>query len=414
MRRSCAPSTRASTGAPPRSAPAAQARCSCSRLAPSRSCRATACGWRDDAPADTRAPHRSHRGDGSHGGRRPGQRPPGGPIRCGHRLERERGQGRARGVHLAQRRPAPRVADVRHDARGHPRRPECHRPPLASVRVRRPGAAGSLAGRRRGRGRSRRAGHAPRPASRSLPAGVHRRRRRERRGRLRDGARARSRDGRPRRAGSTLGPAAAAAILALRAADGSDTPLSTPATRRAPLPASTASPRTARSRSRPGWATVTPFVLRTARSSARPAVRGDQQEVRRRLQRGKRLGGDGVTTPSARTPDQTEIALFWVESSPLQWNRIARTVAAATRLDPWEQARLFGLLNMALADGYIGSFETKYHYNYWRPVTAIRARTPTATRDERRPDLDPAGDDATDPGLRLGTRGPRWRSVPGF
>jgi hypothetical protein len=38
-----------------------------------------------------------------------------------------------------------------------------------------------------------------------------------------------------------------------------------------------------------------------------------------------------------------------------------------------EQARLFGLLNMALADGYVGSFETKYHYNYWRPVTAIRA-----------------------------------------
>ena len=87
----------------------------------------------------------------------------------------------------------------------------------------------------------------------------------------------------------------------------------------------------------------------------------------------KALGGDGVTTPSARTAEQTEIALFWVESSPLQWNRIARTVAAATRLDLWEQARLFGLLNMALADGYVGSFDTKYHYNYWRPVTAIRS-----------------------------------------
>ena len=87
----------------------------------------------------------------------------------------------------------------------------------------------------------------------------------------------------------------------------------------------------------------------------------------------KALGGDGVTTPSARTADQTEIALFWVESSPLQWNRIARTVAAATRLDLWENARLFGLLNMALADGYIGTFDTKYHYNYWRPVTAIRS-----------------------------------------
>jgi hypothetical protein len=86
----------------------------------------------------------------------------------------------------------------------------------------------------------------------------------------------------------------------------------------------------------------------------------------------KRLGGDGVTTPSERSAEQTEIARFWVESSPLQWNRIARTVSAAQGLDPWEQARLFGLLNMALADGYVSSFETKYHYNYWRPVTAIQ------------------------------------------
>ncbi len=86
----------------------------------------------------------------------------------------------------------------------------------------------------------------------------------------------------------------------------------------------------------------------------------------------KRLGGDGQTTPSERSSEQTEIALFWVESSPLQWNRIARTASASRGLDAWQQARLFGLLNMALADGYIGSFETKYHYNYWRPVTAIR------------------------------------------
>ena len=87
----------------------------------------------------------------------------------------------------------------------------------------------------------------------------------------------------------------------------------------------------------------------------------------------KRLGGDGVTTPSERTAEQTEIALFWVESSPLQWNRIARGVATNRGLDPWESARLLGLLNMALADGYIGSFETKFQaYNFWRPVTAIQ------------------------------------------
>lgn len=86
----------------------------------------------------------------------------------------------------------------------------------------------------------------------------------------------------------------------------------------------------------------------------------------------KRLGGNGTTTPSERTPDQTQIALFWVESSPTQWNRIARSVSNAVRLNPWENARLFALLNLALADGYIASFATKYHYNYWRPITAIR------------------------------------------
>src|SRR5215213_6526776 len=66
----------------------------------------------------------------------------------------------------------------------------------------------------------------------------------------------------------------------------------------------------------------------------------------------KSLGGDNTTTPSLRTADQTEIALFWWESSPLKWNRIARTVSSEQGLDLWDNARLFGLLNMALADGY--------------------------------------------------------------
>ncbi len=85
----------------------------------------------------------------------------------------------------------------------------------------------------------------------------------------------------------------------------------------------------------------------------------------------KALGGDGAATPSGRTPDQTQIGLFWVEASPVGWNRIARTVSATAGLNLWENARLFALLNIALADGYIGSFQAKYQYNFWRPVTAI-------------------------------------------
>jgi hypothetical protein len=64
--------------------------------------------------------------------------------------------------------------------------------------------------------------------------------------------------------------------------------------------------------------------------------------------------------------------LFWLESSPLAWNRLARSVSADRGLDVWENARLFGLLNLALADGYIGSWESKYVFNFWRPVSAIQ------------------------------------------
>ena len=80
-----------------------------------------------------------------------------------------------------------------------------------------------------------------------------------------------------------------------------------------------------------------------------------------------------MITPSARTADQTQIALFWVESSPVGWNRIARTVSLAKGLNLWQNAQLFALLNMALADGYIASFDTKYAYNFWRPITAIQS-----------------------------------------
>jgi hypothetical protein len=176
-----------------------------------------------------------------------------------------------------------------------------------------------------------------------------------------------------KRKGVNVGARAAAAILALRADDGSDTPLLDFAYPQGTEPGEYRFTPGTPFAFAPGWADVTPFVLRRSsqfRADAPYAVTdaaytADFDEV-------KHLGGDGITTPSDRTAEQTEIALFWVESSPLQWNRIARTVAAEEGLDLWEQARLFGLLNMALADGYVGSFETKYLSNYWRPVTAIQ------------------------------------------
>lgn len=187
--------------------------------------------------------------------------------------------------------------------------------------------------------------------------------------------------------GISLGERAAAAIVADRAGDGSGTAVT------GPCPTSTdpgvyqCTPGTPFVFA-PGWGQVKPFVLRDAaqfRPDPPPAVTSSR--YLRDFNEIKRLGGDGVTTPSARTPDQTQIALFWLESSPSQWNRIARTVSATRGLDLWENARLFALLNVAMSDGYVGTFDTKYHYNFWRPVTAIRA---AATDGNPATDPDPS------------------------
>jgi len=173
--------------------------------------------------------------------------------------------------------------------------------------------------------------------------------------------------------GVALGKAAAAAILALRAADGAVGPFLN-----FNCPQDT---DPGEYQCTPGtpfivfelWEKVTPFVLQHS-SQFRP---GPPYAVKSRkytadFNEVKSLGGDDISTPSARTADQTEIALFWLESSPLKWNRIARAVSIDKGLDLWQNARLFGLLNIALADGYIAMVDAKNHYNYWRPITAIR------------------------------------------
>ena len=86
----------------------------------------------------------------------------------------------------------------------------------------------------------------------------------------------------------------------------------------------------------------------------------------------------GAAVDSARTPEQTEIARFWAdgagtETPPGHWNSIAREVSASTGNTLEQNARLFALLNVAMADGAICAWDAKYTYNFWRPVTAIRA-----------------------------------------
>jgi hypothetical protein len=176
-------------------------------------------------------------------------------------------------------------------------------------------------------------------------------------------------DGQAKTDGIAVGQAAAAAILALRDGDGSDTQLQDLAYPQGTAPGEWRFTPGLAFAFAPGWGQVTPFVLRDpSQFRASQPYPLKTTKYARDLDELKNLGG----VVSARTADQTEIAHFWVESSPLRWNRIARTVVPGAGFDVWENARLFALLNMALADGYIGSWESKYRYNFWRPVTAIQ------------------------------------------
>jgi hypothetical protein len=177
--------------------------------------------------------------------------------------------------------------------------------------------------------------------------------------------------GHAKAAGIAVGRASAAKILTRRAADGSNTTFldfnyvsgSEPGYFQfiPGFPFAVA----------PGWGKVTPFVLKSSTQfPPNPPYRLTSKRYAEDFNEVKSLGAAQSAT---RTAEQTEIALFWVESSVLGWNRIARTVSAQCGLDLWDNARLFGLLNLASADGYIADFQNKYTYKFWRPITAIRA-----------------------------------------
>lgn len=83
----------------------------------------------------------------------------------------------------------------------------------------------------------------------------------------------------------------------------------------------------------------------------------------------KRLGAANSTE---RTPWQTETARFWVISGADAWNQATRALAATKALPLLDSARLHAHVNMALFDAFLAIFDAKYHYEFWRPVTAIR------------------------------------------
>jgi hypothetical protein len=192
------------------------------------------------------------------------------------------------------------------------------------------------------------------------------------------------REGRAKTAGIDLGRRAAFAILSLRADDGSQHPEPRLGTdfsvsgapgkwRQDPvsqIPLALGS----------HWGEVEPFVLSSPdqfRVPPPPPMEG--AEYASAYDEVKRLGGDGLTTATERTAEQTMVGLYWAYDGtpslcapPRLYNQITLLIAEQMESSVDELARLLALVNVAMADAGTAIWESKYYYQLWRPITGIR------------------------------------------
>jgi len=170
--------------------------------------------------------------------------------------------------------------------------------------------------------------------------------------------------GEAKSAGVRLGEAVAAGVLQARAEDGSEAADAYRPKARAGVYVPTAITVAST------WPNLKPFIL-TAPSQFRPQPpialgseqwAADYNEI-------KALGG---RTISKRSPRQTEDARFWLAPGPVIYYPVVRQVAAAAKLDLLDSARFMALVAMARNDAFVAVFDAKYHYDFWRPITAIR------------------------------------------
>src|SRR5882762_1728737 len=178
-------------------------------------------------------------------------------------------------------------------------------------------------------------------------------------------------DGVAKTEGIRIGQAVARGILAQRSNDGAD---------QAPLPYVFGSapgdyqstpPNFPKQPQFTHWRNVTAFALKQAdqfRPGPPPALTSDRygddmNEV-------QSLGVSGGTTA---TPDEALTGRFWNGAIQNYWNEIAQTASLDRHLTIAEEARVFALLNLSVADSVVAFYDAKYTYNRWRPVTAIRA-----------------------------------------
>ena len=171
-------------------------------------------------------------------------------------------------------------------------------------------------------------------------------------------------DGPAKEEGVALGQKVADGLLTLRANDGSNEPDGyrprTTAGRyvaTAPVVASM-------------WGKVTPFAMKSgSQFRPRPPIDLKGGEWADDYNEIKAVGGKNSTT---RTALQTETGRLWLYTGPGTFMPLAVQLAQAKGLGVNENARLFALLAMATADAMVAVFDAKYHYEFWRPITAIR------------------------------------------
>ncbi|HWS62429.1 MAG TPA: hypothetical protein VN325_06720 [Steroidobacteraceae bacterium] len=177
--------------------------------------------------------------------------------------------------------------------------------------------------------------------------------------------------------GTAVGAQAAANILALRANDGRF-PLNPP-----PFLGSTAigqwrptpsllpgPPPTLAPGLTPWLASVRPFTMHSgSQFRVDPPPDLTSQLWADDYNETKTVGSLASTT---RTAEQTEIGYFWADSGPLLWQNALRYIAGTHLRNTGDSARMFALAEAALADAQIACWDSKYFYNFWRPITAIR------------------------------------------
>ena len=188
--------------------------------------------------------------------------------------------------------------------------------------------------------------------------------------------------------GTDLGQRAAAAILAMRTDDGSEFPEPTVGVdyftsdlaghwRQDPIsliPLALGA----------HWGECKPFVILSSdqfRAPAPPAM--TSAEYAAAYDEVKNVGGDGVVTPTIRTAEQTFIGTFWAYDGtpslcapPRLYNQITVQIADQKKLSVVDLARLMALVNTAMADTGMSVWESKYYYDFWRPITGIRESDP--------------------------------------